>query len=506
MLLVLHTPQRSSLLNKTSPWATSFLSGILCGMKRTKIVATIGPASAQPKILEKLIRSGMDVARLNFSHGTYAEHRTLIRNIRAAAKKVGHTVAIMQDLQGPRIRIGQVSRDGIEVRRGESVVLVPEHMINYKLLVSADVKIIPHQYVYLYKDVQQGSHILINDGLIDLRVTRLENRFVYAEVEKPGTIFTHKSINLPGVEVSSEVITVKDKQDLKFGLTQDIDYVALSFVKGPEHVRALRKLIPKSKQVLVVSKIERREAVENFKAILEETDGVMVARGDLGIELPPEDVPLIQKQLIQDCLIAAKPVIVATQMLESMMVNPRPTRAEVSDVANAVIDHTDAVMLSGETANGKYPVEAVQMMTRIIEKTEPSPFDDLPESFFQHDPSDTQHGIAHSAYELARDTKAKVIVAASFSGRTARLIARFRPQTPVLVLTDNPKTQQHLALVWGVRSMCIPKVKNLDVLVDHMVRMVKKLSLAKKGQKMVIVSGHPVREEEQMNAVKVHTL
>lgn len=475
-------------------------------MKRTKIVATIGPASAQPKVLEQLIRSGMDVARLNFSHGTYAEHRTLIKNIRAAAKKAGRTVAIMQDLQGPRIRIGQISRDGIEVRRGEAVVLVPEHMINYKLLVSADVKIIPHQYVNLYKDVKKGSHILINDGLIDLRVTKLENRFVYGEVEKPGMIFTHKGINLPGVEVSSEVITAKDRQDLKFGLTQNIDYVALSFVKGPEHIKALRKLIPRSKQVLVVSKIERVEAVKNFKGILEETDGVMIARGDLGIELPPEDVPLIQKQLIQDCLTAAKPVIVATQMLESMMVNPRPTRAEVSDVANAVIDHTDAVMLSGETANGKYPVEAVQMMTRIIEKTEPSPFDDLPEAFFQHDPSDTQHGIAHSAYELARDTKAKVIVAASFSGRTARLISRFRPHTPVLVLTDNPKTQQHLALVWGVESILIPKVKNLDVLVDHMVRLVKKTGLAKKGQKMVIVSGHPVREEEQMNAVKVHTI
>lgn len=450
--------------------------------------------------------AGMNVARLNFSHGTYAEHTLLIRHIRAAAKKVGKTVAIMQDLQGPRIRIGQVSREGLEVRRGEDVVLVPEHLINYKLMVASNAKVIPHQYLNLYKDVKKGSHVLINDGLIDLRVTKIENRFVYAEVEKPGSIFTHKSINLPGVEVSSNVITLKDKQDLRFGLTQDIDFVALSFVKGPEHIRALRKLIPQNKHVQVIAKIERREAVKNFAAILAETDGVMVARGDLGIELPQEDVPLIQKRIIQDCLTAAKPVIVATQMLESMMVNPRPTRAEVSDVANAVIDHADAVMLSGETANGKYPLEAVQMMTRIIKKTEPSPFDHLPESFFVHDPLDTQHGIAKSAVELSHETSAKAIVAASFSGRTARLISRFRPEADIIVLTNNKKTQQQLALVWGVHAFVIPKVKNLDVMVNLMIKQVKKIGEVKKGQNVVIVSGHPVREAEQMNALKVQAL
>lgn len=475
-------------------------------MKRTKIVATIGPASASPKILEHMIRAGMDVARLNFSHGTHAQHALLIRAIRTAAKKSGKTVAIMQDLQGPRIRIGQVSRDGLELRPGEQVVLVNEHLINYKLLVASNLKVIPHQYANLYKDVKQGSHVLINDGLIDLLVTRVENRLAYAQVIKPGIIFTHKGINLPGARVSNQVITAKDKQDLQFGLTQNIDFVALSFVKGPEHIRALRKLIPKSKQVQIIAKIERAEAVKNFTAILQVTDGVMVARGDLGIELPPEDVPLIQKQLVQACVTAAKPVIVATQMLESMIMNPRPTRAEVSDVANAVIDHTDAVMLSGETAYGKYPVEAVEMMARIIQKTEPSPFDDLPQGFFTHDPQDTQHGIAHSAYELARDTRAKAIVAASFSGRTARLISRFRPQTNVLVLTDNPKTQQHLALTWGVECLVIPKVKSLDTLVEHMIRLVKKRKLAKPGQAVVLVTGHPVREGEQMNAVKVQTI
>lgn len=475
-------------------------------MKRTKIVATIGPASSSPKTLEKMMRAGMDVARLNFSHGTYAEHTLLIRHIRAAAKKVDKTVAIMQDLQGPRIRVGAVSRDGIEVQRHERVIFVPEHMINYRLLVTSSDKVIPHQYLHLYKDVKKGSQILINDGLIQFRVTKVENRLVYAHVEKPGIIFTHKGINLPGVEVSSEVITAKDKQDLKFGLTQNIDFVALSFVKGPEHIRALRKMIPTKAQVHIIAKIERAEAVKNFAAILKETDGIMVARGDLGIELPPEDVPLIQKQLVLDCITAAKPVIVATQMLESMILNPRPTRAEVSDVANAVIDHTDAVMLSGETANGKYPVEAIEMMTRIITKTEPSPFDDLPESFFDHDPQDTVHGIAKSAYELAHDTKAKAIVAASFSGQTAQYIARFRPEDPIVVLTDNKKTLQHMTLVWGVVGVLVPQARNLEKLVERMVQVVKKLKLARRNQSIVVVSGHPVRNQEHMNAVKVHTL
>lgn len=475
-------------------------------MKRTKIVATIGPASSNQKTLEAMMRAGMNVARLNFSHGSYKDHATLIRTIRAAAKRLGKQIAIMQDLQGPRIRIGTVPRDGIEVSRGEDVVLAPERMINYRLLVTDVAKIIPNQYHDLYKDVHVGSSVLISDGLIQLRVTKIKETFVYCRVEKPGIIFTHKGINLPGVAVRSEIITQKDKEDLQFGLTQDIDYVALSFVKGPENIKQLRKLIPAKKNVHVIAKIERREAVKNFEKIAAEADGIMVARGDLGIEVPAEDVPLMQKKMIQHCLKIGKPVIVATQMLESMMINPRPTRAEVSDVANAVIDHTDAVMLSGETASGKYPVETVQMMARILEKTEKSPFDDMPADYFVHDKDVVSDAIAKSAYLLAKETGARAIVAASYSGRTARMIARYRPETSITVLTDHPKTERQLALVWGVYSNAIPKAANVDALIASAVKLVSKKGIAKKGEKIVIVTGQPVASHENMNSLKVHTL
>jgi pyruvate kinase len=475
-------------------------------MKRTKIVATIGPASSNQKTLEAMMRAGMNVARLNFSHGSYDDHRALIRTIRAAAQRTGKQIAIMQDLQGPRIRIGTVPRDGLEVVRGEEVVLVPERMINYRLLATGKTKIIPNQYNDLHKDVRSGSMVLISDGLIQIRVTHIKDGVVHGTVQKPGIIFTHKGINLPGVAVRSEIITAKDKQDLQFGLTQDIDYVALSFVKGPENIRQLRKLIPEKTHVQIIAKIERREAVKNFHAIAAECEGIMVARGDLGIEVPPEDVPLMQKTMIQHCLKIGKPVIVATQMLESMIINPRPTRAEVSDVANAVIDHTDAVMLSGETASGKYPVEAVQMMTKVIEKTEKSPFDDMPIDYFVHDQDAVSDAVAKAAYLLAKETGARAIVAASFSGRTARMIARYRPETSITVLTNHPKTERQLALVWGVYSDAIPRARTLDALMSSAVKLVLKRGIAKKGEKIVIVTGHPVASHENMNSLKVHTL
>ncbi|EKD78215.1 MAG: hypothetical protein ACD_41C00389G0007 [uncultured bacterium] len=472
-------------------------------MKRTKIVCTIGPASEQKSTLVKMIRAGMDVARLNFSHGSYDSHAQTIQHIRAAALQVGKTVAIMQDLQGPRIRVGEVHRDGIELQRNEAVVFIPQSFINYKLLITGKEKIIPLGYEQLYKFTRAGKHILINDGLIDVQVTRVKDKFIYGKVIKPGMIFSHKGINLPGMTIEADVITEKDKQDLKFGLSQHIDWVALSFVKEAANVVALRKLLGKQ-PVKIIAKIERKEALDNFDKILTVTDGVMVARGDLGIEVKPADVPLAQKEIIQKCLYAGKPVIVATQMLESMVINPRPTRAEVSDVANAVIDHTDAVMLSGESAFGKYPVESVAMMSDIVHKTEQSRYDDVPLHYLKLKHETIEDAISVVADDLAEQHQVKAIVVHSVSGHAARMIARHRPKKSVLVLTNSVHTRQQLALSWGVQAMVIPTCRSLDQLIQITSRTLVKQRLVKRGDYIVLVTGQPVAKIGGSNLVKLH--
>ncbi len=452
-----------------------------------------------------MIQAGMNVARLNFSHGTYADHADLIRNIRAAAKELGVNIAIMQDLQGPRIRVGEVQRDGIELTRGEKVVLAYEDFVDYKLVVMGKEKIIPIGYKPLYKFVKSGSHILINDGLIDIKVTAIKNQHIYGTVVKPGIIFSHKGINLPGTTIETSVITKKDREDLVFGLKNGVDYVALSFVKDASNVLALRKLIGKH-DAHIIAKVERKEALDNFDEILQVADGIMVARGDLGIEIRPADVPLAQKTMIQKCLVVGKPVIVATQMLESMIINPRPTRAEVSDVANAVIDHTDAVMLSGESAYGKYPVEAVKMMTDIIKQTEGSQFDNLPAHYLAIKHATIEDAISVVAYDLAQQEDVKAIVVNSLTGRTARLVTRHRPETIIAVLTANVRAQSKLALVWGAVALIMPKCRTLDELIKRSVRLVETGKLVKSGDNVVLVTGHPVGKTGGANMVKLHTI
>lgn len=452
-----------------------------------------------------MMQAGMNVARLNFSHGTYADHAVLIKNIRAVSKDLGMNIAIMQDLQGPRIRVGEVQRDGIELMRGEKVVLAYEGFVDYKLVVMGKEKIIPIGYKPLYQFVKPGSHILINDGLIDIKVTAIKNQHIYGSVVKPGIIFSHKGINLPGTTIETAVITKKDREDLKFGLQQGIDYVALSFVKDASNVKALRRLIGKH-DVHIISKIERKEALVNFDEILETSDGIMVARGDLGIEIRPADVPLAQKSMIQKCLVAGKPVIVATQMLESMIINPRPTRAEVSDVANAVIDHTDAVMLSGESAYGKYPVEAVKMMADIIKQTEASKFDDLPAHYLTIKHASIEDSISVVAYDLAKQEDVKAIVVNSLTGRTARLVTRHRPETIIAVLTANVRAQSKMALVWGAAALIIPKCRTLDELIKRSVRLMETSKLVEAGDNIVLVTGQPVGEPHGANMVKLHTI
>lgn len=477
-------------------------------MKRTKIVCTIGPASEKGAVLTKMIKAGMDVARLNFSHGSYRQHRTLIKNIRGAAKKVGRPVAIMQDLQGPRIRVGDVIKDGIDLSRQDKVVLLYEKKINKKAEIEAyknNYKLLPIQFKDLYRYAKVGSHILINDGLIDIKVKKVYKEGIYGSVIKPGIVFTNKGINIPSAKIETAALTEKDKEDLAFGLTQDIDFVALSFVNNENNVRALKKFIQDA-PIEIIAKIETSEGVKNFSDILEEADGIMVARGDLGIELPPDKVPLIQKDMIRACLKAAKPVIVATQMLDSMILNPRPTRAEVSDVANAVIDHTDAVMLSGESAFGKYPVEAVSMMAEIIKETENSPYDDVDSHFLSLKQFKMAESISANVFDLAKENKAKAIVIDSISGLSARLISRFRPETHIVVLTNREKTMSQLALSWGAYAYYLPPCQSLDELLKKSVALVKKERLVKKNDKIVLVTGHPVGHTAGMNLIKVQEI
>jgi len=470
-------------------------------MKKTKIVATIGPASESEKVLEKMMKAGMNVARLNFSHGEYDWHKTAIERIRKVAKKNNFNVSILADLQGPRIR---VNTKEVVAKKGDKILLysVGEKAVNEK-----------EKFIFLDKKniidkLKEGQEILIEDGLIKLTVEKNKKNYLETKVVDPGTIKNHKGVNIPGADLDIEVITPKDKRDLFFSLENDVDFVAISFVKNSENLRELRKLIASkikdvSKQPKIISKIERKEAVDNLEDILMETDGVMVARGDLGIEMDESRVVILQKEIIAKSIRYMKPVIVATQMLDSMINNPRPTRAEVGDVSNAVIDHADAVMLSGESANGKYPVEAVEIMSRIIEKTEESIYDDVNgilEYKIDHH-ADDYVVIIRSAYELAKSFDARAICAVSVSGFTANLISHFRPTQKIIVATNNPKTFCQLSLIWGVDGYLF-KDKKLENLIDKAVIEAKKDKELKKNDRVVVVMGR-VLDGEKMRLVGI---
>jgi pyruvate kinase len=474
-------------------------------MKRTKIVCTIGPASEKKSVLEKMVKAGMNIARLNFSHGDYAHHEILIKNIRAAAKKFQEPIAILADLQGPRIRVGELPEKGVELVVHNQVILTTSESKQ------AGEKI-PVTYLNLHKDVKKGDRILLADGLMELKVEAIKGRDIISEVINGGLLTSHKGINLPNIALSLNAITNKDKEDLKFGVSQNVDFVALSFVTSAKDVIDLRNLIKqyekelgikKTSPIKIVVKIERHQAVKNFEEILELTDVVMVARGDLGIEMPAEEVPLIQKKLIDQCLLKAKPVIVATQMLESMIDNPRPTRAEVSDVANAVIDHTDAVMLSGETASGKYPVEAVEIMAKVILTTEKSIYDNLAPSSEEKKNQPIEDAIGNTANILARSIDAKAILVASLSGETGRMVSRFRPELPIFVAANNKRVERQLNLSWGVVPFVLPPCKTVEELLNRSISYIKKDKIIKKKDKIIIVAGEPVGKSGVVNLVEI---
>ncbi len=473
-------------------------------MKRTKIIATIGPASEKKSVLEEMAKEGMDVARFNFSHGSFEWHRRAIRNVREVSWRLKRPIGVMADLQGPRIRT--VGTKEINVKKGEIVMVADrESRISKR---ARKKKYITLDFPGAMKLVKVGNDILIEDGLIKLSVKKRTPAGLECRVENESVIKMRKGVNIPGVSSKLGALTDHDQKVLGFSLSQDVDFVAMSFVRNEEEIRRLQKLIKKglgSTKALpqVIAKIERQEAVKNFDKILKVADAIMVARGDLGIEMPQEEIPILQKDMAAKSLRFGKPAIVATQMLDSMMRNPRPTRAEITDVSNAVIDHADAVMLSGETANGKYPSEAVRIMRKIIEKTEESPFDDLEHGFLGDKNASVTAAVAHSAHELAKDSGAKAIVVASLSGFTARVIARHRPEQNLYVMTNRKKTHSQLSLVWGAQSFILPDCRDLDELIDRSMEVLRKNKLFKKKDKVVIVTGRPHVKREQMSLVKV---
>ncbi|HYM36980.1 MAG TPA: pyruvate kinase [Nitrospiraceae bacterium] len=488
-------------------------------MRKAKIVCTIGPASSSPEMLEQLIGAGMNVARLNFSHGTHESHARAIQTIRQAAQRTGAAVAILQDIQGPRIRIGRLSDAGVTLEAGQRVRLLagqaafdPRSGIHYsgKSVAPNYTAELPVTYEALARDVRSGARILINDGLIELKAERIAGDAVECSVVTGGLVTSHKGLNLPGTAVSAPTLTDKDREDLRFGVAQQVDYAALSFVRGAADIAAARQLIAgQGGEIPLIAKIERPEAIEQLEAILDEADGVMIARGDLGVEMGPEVVPILQKRIILAANRRRKLVITATQMLESMTEHPRPTRAEASDVANAVFDGTDAVMLSAETAAGQYPVESVRVMDRIVraaeEGAEPgvlrvaerSPAPSVPDSSFPE-------AMCAAACSAVATTRADAVVVFSESGATARLMSKQRPSAPIVAVTPSESIRRRMTLYWGVVSLTMPRIEQTDARVHEIERRLKEEGLAKSGQRIVILSGTIIGQRGGTNVMKLH--
>ncbi|WP_291163323.1 pyruvate kinase [Gemmatimonas sp. UBA7669] len=464
---------------------------------RTKIVGTLGPASNTPEGVRALVEAGLDVARINFSHGTHEQHARTIATVRDVATQLGRPVAILADLQGPRIRIGALGAPR-ELEVGATVVLVPE------AVASGDE--IPITYADLCHDVNVGNRVLINDGLFELVVTRVEAPRVWASVVHGGTLTSNKGMNLPGIAVSAPSLTDKDKADLAFAVEHELDMVALSFVRRAQDIDEMRALIPRT--MLVVAKIEKDVALENIEDIMRATDAVMVARGDLGVELPFEEVPYAQKHIIATANRMGRPVITATQMLESMIDNPRPTRAEASDVANAILDGTDAVMLSAETAAGHYPRLAVEAMRRIIKEIETRPRPGTLKRSERRDVSgvNTEEAIAAATVAAVRMMDAPLVVVFTKSGFTARIVASHRPSVPILALTDEPRVCRQLSLVWGVVPRLVPTARGYDHMVAMALREALDLNLVTKGDRVLVTAGVPFDVPGTTNLLKVETV
>jgi pyruvate kinase len=467
---------------------------------KTKIVATLGPASNNRAVLKKMIAAGMNVARLNFSHGDYETHGESIRLIRSLSRTMNRHIGILLDLQGPKIRTGKLKDGGpVYLETGKTIRITTQ-------VIKGTAEKISATYKDLSSDTKKGDTILLDDGLIELVVMHKRKDIITCRIINGGWLKENKGINLPGVSVSAPSLTAKDIRDLNFGIKMGVDYFALSFVRSADDLKQIKNHISKQGQdTPVIAKIEKPEAVENLDSILQAADGIMVARGDLGVEMKPEKVPTIQKTIIKAAILANKPVITATQMLETMSVNPIPTRAEASDVANAIYDGTDAVMLSGETATGKYPVETVGMMARIAARTERSPFMkyNLKHKKIQDDP--VAHAVARSAVKILYELSAKGILAFSVSGSTPKLISKNRPSETVFAFSPSMSTCNQLTLVWGVTPLYLPTIRDAKQLIEASVHIMVNKELTKTDDLIVIVIGLGFKKGST-NLIKVHRI
>ena len=462
--------------------------------KRTKIIATIGPASSSAAVIAKLIRAGMDVARLNFSHGEHADHKKRIRLIRQEAARAGKQIAIIQDLQGPKIRVGAMQNDAVTLRRGDMVTLTTRK-------IKGTVSAIPVTYPRLAKDLRAGETILLDDGRLELKVIKKEANALRCRVIRGGALKSNKGINLPGSRISLPSLTHKDREDILFSIEHGVDYIALSFVRSASDIEHARRFIRKQgADIPIIAKIEKPEAIQNLDAIISASDGVMVARGDLGVEMRPEQVPLLQKKIIAACNAAEKPVITATQMLESMIESPQPTRAEASDVANAILDGTDCVMLSGETAVGKYPVQAVEVMARIAMETETSLSPVQPDRHI----SGVGESVAHAACRAAEEQRAKAIVAFTQSGTTALLVSKHRPTVPVISATPFENVARRISLYWGVTPIILTTRRTTDDMIATVEHAMLKRKLVRPRDLIVITAGVPIGVAGSTNMMKIH--
>lgn len=469
-------------------------------MRKTKIVCTIGPSSESLPALKQLISAGMNVARLNFSHGDFEEHGNRIKNIRQACLELNKTVAILLDTKGPEIRTGKLKDDSYDLVQDELITLTTEEIIGDNKRISVTYKDLP-------RDVQAGSTILIDDGLIGLTVIEVRGSEIECRIVNGGTIKSKKGVNVPGVRISLPGITEKDANDIIFGIQQGVDFIAASFVRKASDVLEIRQLLEEynANHIQIISKIENQEGVQNLDEILEVSDGLMVARGDLGVEIPAEEVPLVQKRMIKKCNFVGKPVITATQMLDSMQRNPRPTRAEASDVANAIFDGTDAIMLSGETAAGKYPVESVQTMSRIAERAESAL--EYREIFIRQSTAQQTtitEAISQSVANSALDLDAKAIITPTESGYTARMVSKYRPKSPIIAVTPNEQVMRRLSLIWGVLPTHGEEARNTDEMFQLAVDNAMKAGHIRLGDLVIITAGVPVGRSGTTNLMKVH--
>jgi pyruvate kinase len=470
--------------------------------RKAKIVATVGPASRDEKVIEQLLLAGMDVARLNFSHGDHASHGAHIEKLCAAATRLGQPLAILQDLQGPKIRVGLTDQP-LNLTPGQTVMLYPEGNNDPGELS------IPVDFPQLFDSVTEGGRILLDDGRFELIATTVSKELITAEIKRGGVLTSHKGINLPGITLDIPAFTEKDADDLKFGLSLKVDAVAISFVRKVEDVLEVRNAITCNSQTdcpLLIAKLERPEALANLEEILDASDGVMVARGDLGVEMAPEDVPEAQKRIIQAANRKGKLVITATQMLESMIHNPLPTRAEASDVANAVFDGTDAVMLSGETAAGEYPVEAVTMMDRIVRQAEANYDKWGHQEDIEVDEHNDAVAVTHAARELAHDQDVAAIAVFTRLGRSAFLMAKARPRVPILAFTPEERTFARLAMAWGVKPQIVPFMETMEEMFHCVETSMRESGSVKPGQQVVLVCGFPLKEMRTPNMALLHTL